>query len=272
MPWPQLRRGRTEDPALLLETAETALDDGRADEAYRSAERARRALRRIGAGAVAEAEALLLQAAALSHLGRREPALAAATTATELTPDDPEAWRLRGVAAYVLGRFEEAASHLERAVSLAPDDADAWHTLGRVRSWLDQLAAGDEALRRAAQLDPSRYPTPLRIAAGEFDRLAADVWAAIPAQFRRMLANTMLVVEPLPDPEEVEEGLDPDLLGVYTGATALHDDGPFERIVLYQRNHEVVCATLGELREEIRRTILHEVGHHFGMDEHELPY
>jgi predicted Zn-dependent protease with MMP-like domain len=33
-----------------------------------------------------------------------------------------------------------------------------------------------------------------------------------------------------------------------------------------------VCATLGDLVEEIRRTILHEVGHHFGMDHDELPY
>jgi len=272
MPWPRLRRGRIEDPALLLDAAEAALDDGRSDEAYRRAERAHRVLRRSGAGAEAESGALLLQAAALSQLGRREPALAAATAATGLTADDPEAWRLRGVAAYLLGRFDEAASHLERAVALAPHDADAWHTLGRARAWLGQAAAGDEALDRAARLDPSHYTPPLRIASGEFDRLAAEVWAAIPVQFRRMLANTMLVVEPLPDPEEVAEGLDPDLLGVYSGATVLHDDGPFERIVLYQRNHETVCATLGQLRKEIRRTILHEVGHHFGMDEHELPY
>src|SRR5205807_6226253 len=95
MPWPRLRRGRTEDPALLLETAEAALDDGRSDEAYRGAVRAQRLLRRSGTGSEAEAGALLLQAAALSQLGRREPALAAATAATGLTADDAEAWRLR---------------------------------------------------------------------------------------------------------------------------------------------------------------------------------
>src|SRR5258708_7107753 len=59
--------------------------------------------------------------------------------------------------------------------------------------------------------------------------------------------------------------------GLSPGSAILGDDFP-ERIPLYQRNHENVCATLGDLVEEIRRTILHEVGHHFGMDHDELPY
>jgi len=85
------------------------------------------------------------------------------------------------------------------------------------------------------------------------------------------MENTIVAIEELPDEEDVEDGTDPDLLGIYSGGTVLGDDYP-ERIVLYQRNHENVCATLGDLVEEIRRTILHEVGHHFGMDHDELPY
>jgi predicted Zn-dependent protease with MMP-like domain len=76
----------------------------------------------------------------------------------------------------------------------------------------------------------------------------------------------------LPDPDDVAEGFDPDTLGVYDGATALHDGGAPERILLFQRNHEAIAGTLGGLHEEIRRTILHEVGHHFGMEECDLPY
>jgi len=45
-----------------------------------------------------------------------------------------------------------------------------------------------------------------------------------------------------------------------------------ERIVLYQRNHENVTADDGELAEEVQETMRHEVGHHFGMAEDELPY
>ena len=134
------------------------------------------------------------------------------------------------------------------------------------------MQAARDAFARAATLDPDEYVVPLRIAAGEFDRVAGDVWASIPPRFRAMLDNTMVVVEPLPDLEDVERGFDPDTLGVYEGSTALHTGAGPERIVLFQRNHENVCASLGALREEIRRTILHEVGHHFGMEEHELPY
>jgi len=41
---------------------------------------------------------------------------------------------------------------------------------------------------------------------------------------------------------------------------------------LYKRSHEDASGTMDELVEEVRRTILHEVGHHFGMDEEDLPY
>jgi predicted Zn-dependent protease with MMP-like domain len=45
--------------------------------------------------------------------------------------------------------------------------------------------------------------------------------------------------------------------------------GP-DYVVLYQRNIEAVCANEGELREQIRRTVIHELGHYFGMDEEQL--
>ena len=41
-------------------------------------------------------------------------------------------------------------------------------------------------------------------------------------------------------------------------------------IVLYQKNIEAVCSTEGEVREQIRRTVIHELGHYFGMDEDQL--
>jgi len=177
----------------------------------------------------------------------------------------------RAHACYRLARFEEAAGHARRSVELDPDDADAWHLLGRALTWSGERRTADEAFARAAALEPDAYVRPVRIASGEFDRIASEVWRAIPPRFRERMGNTLVVAEELPDEEEVADGFDPDTLGVYEGATALHDDMP-ERIVIFQRNHEAVCATLGDLREEVRRTVLHEVGHHFGMEEGDLPY
>jgi len=45
--------------------------------------------------------------------------------------------------------------------------------------------------------------------------------------------------------------------------------GP-DRIVLYQKNIEAVCQTEEEIREEVRLTMLHELGHYFGMTEDQL--
>ena len=45
--------------------------------------------------------------------------------------------------------------------------------------------------------------------------------------------------------------------------------GP-DHIVLYQKNIEAVCSTEAEVREQIRLTVIHELGHYFGLDENQL--
>src|SRR5438094_860552 len=68
------------------------------------------------------------------------------------------------------------------------------------------------------------------------------------------------------------------LLGLVLRQSALLDgalhagEGMPDQITIYKRSHERATRDMKELVEEIRRTILHEVGHHFGMDEDELPY
>lgn len=264
------RRREARSATAALEDADEALAAhdprgalGHADEAVTAA-RAEGDESLLGA-------ALVLRAAALTELDRFRDAERAAAEACRVTPGDAGAWYERAHACYRLGRFEEAVEYARQAADLDADDADAWHLVGRALVWVDEHRPAADAFARAAALAPEEYVRPVRIASGEFDRIAAEVWRAIPAPFRARMANTLVVAEELPDHDEVAGGFDPDTLGVYEGATALHDDMP-ERIVLFQRNHEAVCANLGDLREEVRRTVLHEVGHHFGMDEGDLPY
>lgn len=97
------------------------------------------------------------------------------------------------------------------------------------------------------------------------DRFEAAVSAAvdaIPAEFQPYLENTEFLVA-----ESSRDGL----LGLYEGGGAL-DDGWPSRITIYKRPHERAADTWEDLVEEIRRTILHEIGHHFGMEEQELPF
>lgn len=266
-----LRRAAKGSADELLDAADVALQAGDLTRGLRLLDDARTAAARDGDPGDVQVTALLMRAAALHEAGRFAHAEAAAREALRLAPDDPDALDELALALYRLARFEAAAETLEALVAVAPEQADAWHRLGRVATWLDDRERARTAFARAARLDPDEFAVPVRIAPGEFDRIANAVWRQIPPAFRARLRNALVVVDELPGEDDVEEGMDPDTLGIYEGGTALEDDVP-ERIVLYQRNHEAVCATLGELREEIRRTVLHEVGHHFGMDDHELPY
>jgi predicted Zn-dependent protease with MMP-like domain len=184
-------------------------------------------------------------------------------------PVDAGWLRLAARLAYRAANMSAAADFAQQALA-REDDAATWNLLGRLGVWLDDAKA-TAAFARAAELRPDVFRVPYRVKRDRFTRLAEVALAAIPETFQEQLGNTMIVVDDLPDLDAVREGEDPDLLGLYEGATVLEHGLP-ERIVLYQRNHENVVADERELAEQVRETMRHEVGHHFGMEEDELPY
>ncbi len=98
----------------------------------------------------------------------------------------------------------------------------------------------------------------------QFEAAAQAAVDSIPDDFKPYLENTIFIIE---------EGSSEGLMGLYEGATALGaGEGMPERITLYKRSHERAAGSMDELVEEVRETILHEVGHHFGMEEDELPF
>jgi predicted Zn-dependent protease with MMP-like domain len=180
------------------------------------------------------------------------------------------AWlQLAARLAFRTGDMAMAADLAEQALASA-DDAATWHLLGRVRTWLSRKDA-TAAFQRAAALEPDSFVIPVRVSHDRFSRLAERALAEVPDRFQAQMTNTMIVVDDLPDIESVREGEDPDLLGLYEGATVLEHGLP-ERIVLYQRNHENISDTERQLARQVRETMRHEIGHHFGMAEDELPY
>ena len=104
----------------------------------------------------------------------------------------------------------------------------------------------------------------MRVSMQEFEAAAQAAVDSIPEEFKTYLENTVFIIE---------ESSPEDLMGLYEGATALGaGDGMPERITLYKRSHERSVGSMDELIDEVRKTILHEVGHHFGMEEDDLPY
>ncbi|MFB3906670.1 MAG: metallopeptidase family protein [Acidobacteriota bacterium] len=110
-----------------------------------------------------------------------------------------------------------------------------------------------------------------------FRELVEEALDRLPSEFAQYLDNVEVVVEDLPSPEiqrQFRRSPRDLLLGLYHGvpltdrsvlATHLPDI-----IYLYKRNIEAVCKSEAEVRRQIRDTVLHEIGHHFGMDEDQL--
>ncbi len=110
-----------------------------------------------------------------------------------------------------------------------------------------------------------------------FRRLVQEGLALIPDEFRPYLANVEVVVEdwaPEDLLDELEVPEDEDLYGVYLGTPLTerafnHQDLP-DRIVLYRCALEEDFPDPEDLRREVAITVLHEIAHHFGLDEDRL--
>jgi predicted Zn-dependent protease with MMP-like domain len=112
----------------------------------------------------------------------------------------------------------------------------------------------------------------------EFDRRVADAIASIPAEFRRAMRNLAIVVEDEPPRELLREmGIEPPgtLLGLYQGTPLTERAWDYgnvlpDRILLFQGPHERSADDDEDIVVAIGETLIHEVGHHFGLSEEEI--
>jgi predicted Zn-dependent protease with MMP-like domain/Flp pilus assembly protein TadD len=173
-------------------------------------------------------------------------------------------------------QIDVARGWFERAAGLDPEDADVFHGLGlaaelegddeeKCRAWVRTLeldAAADEA-------------EPARMTEAQVAEIAEAALEELPPRARQLLTQVPILISDRPALSDVETGLDPRLMGVFSGS-ALPDvssvgGGPqLSQIVLFRRNLERAAPDDDELREEIRLTLLHETGHFFGMSEDDL--
>jgi predicted Zn-dependent protease with MMP-like domain len=102
----------------------------------------------------------------------------------------------------------------------------------------------------------------------QFEREVDLVIEALPQWVLDKIDNLMVVVEDSPTEDQG------DVLGVYEGVS-LDERGDYwgslpDRIVIFYRPHLAMDLDDDELRQEIRRTVLHELGHHLGIDDDRL--
>lgn len=105
--------------------------------------------------------------------------------------------------------------------------------------------------------------------AAEFEQAVGDALDAVPPELMRLLDNVVFFVEDEPPAD------DPDLLGVYDG-TPLTERGDAwagalpDRITIFRGPLTRMCKDREDLLDEIAVTVVHEIAHHFGIDDERL--
>jgi len=109
-----------------------------------------------------------------------------------------------------------------------------------------------------------------------FESLVRQAVESLPEELKARLENVAFIVEDKASETEEEWGYDEEnLLGLYHGISK-KDRGFWygnvlpDRIVIYRKPIERISSNLEELKENLRQTVIHEIGHYFGFDEEEL--
>ena len=102
----------------------------------------------------------------------------------------------------------------------------------------------------------------------EFERLVEKALAAIPEEFHEFLENVVVMIKDEP-PDDM-----PDILGLYEGVPLVERSTGNnilpDCVTLYEGPITRACSTRAEIESEVRDTVLHEIGHFFGLEEEQL--
>ena len=119
----------------------------------------------------------------------------------------------------------------------------------------------------------------MTISPSEFETLVEEALASLPKRFAELVDNVAIVVEEEPDDDDLDllEDDDSELLGIYRG-TALtrrtHDMLPAlpDQIAIFRGPILRVTRNRKEAVREIRETVIHELGHYFGLSDHDMHF
>jgi predicted Zn-dependent protease with MMP-like domain len=108
----------------------------------------------------------------------------------------------------------------------------------------------------------------MRMSAARFEELVSDALDLIPPELARAIDNVVVLVA---DRHPTE----PDLLGLYEGIALTERDSSYagalpDTVTIYSESLLEVCDTEADVVEEVAITVIHEIAHHFGIDDDRL--
>ena len=113
----------------------------------------------------------------------------------------------------------------------------------------------------------------------QFKEFAEKALEILPEEYKKYFINITVIIEDYPDGEDTNRlnTRKELLLGLFSGVPYPRKGGFFDipyplpdKIILFQKNIERICSSEAELIEQIRKTLIHEVGHYFGLSEKDL--
>jgi tetratricopeptide (TPR) repeat protein len=220
----------------------------------------------------------LVAGMAENDLGRSHLALPHLDRAVQSLPDDADAIYERGVALYELCRFDDAQRVFEKAIALAPEDPWVLHQLGLLAERRGDLERAEKLLTRARKLAPEEFPPDIALEPDAFREEVLRAVSTLSDEERRSLQSVPVEIQDLPDAADllaVEPPLSPSILGLFRGPseneTCTAADGPRCRaIVIYRKNLLRFAHDGKELAQQVKVTLLHELGHLRGENDEEL--
>lgn len=118
----------------------------------------------------------------------------------------------------------------------------------------------------------------MKVTEKEFEELVTEAISSLPEKFRERMENIAVVIEDLPSQEllrEMKIRSPYGLLGLYRGVPYSRRGFWYrnvlpDKIIIFKKPIEIRCRNKEEIKESVRKVVIHEIGHYFGLGEADL--
>jgi len=147
---------------------------------------------------------------------------------------------------------------------LSSREGTAWPGILSLGSFVSGIAQGAAGSASGAALDNGLV---IEVEPGRFEEMVVTALDGLPEELGRVMRNVAVTVEHGPGP--------PGLLGLYEGIPLTSRTSQYagvlpDRITIYRQAICAICRTEQEAAGQARRTVIHEIAHHFGIDDNRL--
>lgn len=227
-----------------------------------------------------DAESFYVCGLALCEAEEPDEGLEALRMAVKLDSAHVDAWVALGHELFDACEFEEAQTALLAALRLDPHHPEALYYRAGLRERREDYDGAARDYQAATLVDPNAFPKPIFLDNETVERITDEVVGLLHPSLQAYLRDVHIYIDEVPSVELLREfdppGRPGEILGCFSGHSLVertHND-PWSAlpatIVLFRRNLMRIAQEEELLHEELRITLLHEIGHFLGLDEEEL--